>query len=117
MEDLASDIRRFRGGFQKSPGGDTPAASVNCNQFAARLQFAIRADLQLLGVGWSEIHAIAWNKITCSRGRIMDLDLDLKIPCHMDGSMSAHFLLMDNMSPDGLWDCDEESMEDGNYGG
>ena len=27
------------------------------------------------------------------------------------------FLMMDNMSPDGLWDCDEESMEDGHYGG
>jgi hypothetical protein len=24
---------------------------------------------------------------------------------------------MDNMSPDGLWDCDEESMEDGHCGG
>jgi len=65
----------------------------------------------------SGIHAIAWIKITCSRGRIMDLDLDLKIPCHMDGSMSGYFLLMENMSPDGLWDCDEESMEDGHYEG
>jgi len=48
----------------------------------------------------SGIHAIAWNKITCSRGRIMDLDLDLKIPCHMDGSMSGYFLMMDATSPD-----------------
>jgi hypothetical protein len=64
----------------------------------ARLQFAIWADLQLLGVGWSDIHAIAWIKITCSRGRIMDLDI--KIPCHMDGSMSGYFLMMDDMSPD-----------------
>jgi len=46
----------------------------------------------------------------------MDLDLDLKIPCHMDGSMSWYFLMMDDMSPDELWDCDEESMEDGHYG-
>jgi len=44
------------------------------------------------------------------------MDLDLKIPCHMDGSMSGYFLMMDDMSPDGLWDCDEESMEDGHYG-
>jgi len=47
----------------------------------------------------------------------MHLDLDLKIPCHMDGSMSRYFLTMDDMSPDELWDCDEESMEDGHYGG
>jgi len=46
---------------QQSQGGDTPAASVNCNQFGARPQFAIWADLQLLGVGSSDIHAIAWN--------------------------------------------------------
>jgi len=45
------------------------------------------------------------------------MDLDLKIPCHMDGSMSRYFLTMDDMLPDGLWDCDEESMEDGLYGG
>ena len=81
---------------------------------------AIWADLQFIGVelngvGWSDIHTIAWIKITCSRGRIMDLDL--KIPCHMDGSMSGYFLMMADMSPDGLWDCDEESMEDGHYGG
>jgi len=30
----------------------------------------------------------------------MDLDLDLKIPCHMDGSMSGYFLMMDATSPD-----------------
>jgi len=59
----------------------------------ARLQFAIWADLKLLGVGWSDIHTIAWIKITCSRGRIMNLDF--KIPCHMDGSMSGNFLMMD----------------------
>ena len=35
------------------------------------------------------------------------MDLDLKIPCHMDGSISWYFLMMDTMSPDGLWDCDE----------
>jgi len=90
--------RDFMEVIQQSQGGDTPAASVNCNQFGARLQFAIWADLQLLGVGWSDIHAIAWIKIMCSRGWIMDLDL--KIPCHMDGSMSGYFLMMDDMSPD-----------------
>jgi len=47
----------------------------------------------------------------------MDLDLYLKIPCHMDGSMSGYLLRMNNLSPDGLWDCDEESMDGGHYGG
>jgi hypothetical protein len=37
--------------------------------------------------------------------------------CHMERSMSWYFLTMDDMSPDGLWDCDEESMKDGHYGG
>jgi len=46
----------------------------------------------------------------------MDLDLDLKIPCPRDGSMSGYFLKMNNMLPDGLWDCDEESMDSGHYG-
>jgi hypothetical protein len=32
--------------------------------------------------------------------RIMDLDLDLLIPCHMAGWMSGYFLMMDDMSPD-----------------
>ena len=84
---------------QQSQGGDTPAASVNCNRFGDRLQFAIWADLQLLGVGWSDIHAIAWNKIMCSRGWIMDLDLE--IPCHMDISLSGYFLMMYDIPPDG----------------
>jgi len=35
------------------------------------------------------------------------MDLDLKILWHMDVSMSGYFLIMDSMSPDGLWDCDE----------
>jgi len=30
----------------------------------------------------------------------MDLHWDLKIPYHMDGSMSGYFLMMDDMSPD-----------------
>jgi len=30
----------------------------------------------------------------------MDLHLDSKIPCHMDGSMSGYFLMMDDMSSD-----------------
>jgi hypothetical protein len=115
MEDFSSDIRRFPGSFQESPGGDTPAASVNCNQFGAWLESAIWADLQLLGVGWSNIHPIALIKITCSRGQI--INLDLKILCHMDRSMSGYFLMMDYMPPDGLWDCDELSMEDGHCGG
>ena len=51
------------------------------------------------------------------KSQILDLYLDLKIPCHMDGSMNGYFLRMDNMSLDGLWDCDEESVEDGHYGG
>ena len=38
---------------------------LTMNLIGTRLQFAIRADLQLLGVGWSDIHAIAWIKITC----------------------------------------------------
>jgi len=29
----------------------------------------------------------------------MDCDLDFKIPCHMDGSMSVYFLMMEDMSP------------------
>jgi len=41
----------------------------------------------------------------------------LKDPMPLDGSMSGYFLLMDNMSPDGLRDYDKESMEDGHYGG
>jgi len=90
MDDLLSDILRFRGGFHKSPGGDTPAALVNCNQFQARLQFAIWAHLQLLGVGWNQIDAFGWNNITCARDRIMDLDS--KIPWHMGGTLSGWFL-------------------------
>jgi hypothetical protein len=66
-------------------------------------------------VEWSGIPTIAWNKIMCLRGRIMDLDL--KILCQKDGSMSGYFLMMDDMSPDGLWECEEESMEGGHYGG
>jgi len=30
----------------------------------------------------------------------MNLDWELKIRCHMDGSMSVYFLMMDDMSPD-----------------
>jgi hypothetical protein len=51
------------------------------------------------------------------KSRIMDFHFDLKIPSHMDGSMRGYILMMDNMSPDGLWDCDEGPMEDGHYGG
>jgi len=45
------------------------------------------------------------------------MDFDLKIPCHMDRSMSGYFLMMDDMSRDRLWDCDDEPMEGGHYGG
>jgi len=31
----------------------------------------------------------------------MDLDLDIKIPCYMEGSMRGYFRMMDDMSPDG----------------
>jgi hypothetical protein len=44
------------------------------------------------------------------------MDLDLKISCNMDRSMSVYFLMMDDMSPDGLWDCNEYSMEARHYG-
>jgi hypothetical protein len=27
--------------------------------------------------------------------------------------MSGYFLMMNDIPPDGLWDCDEESTEDG----
>jgi len=100
---------------QQSQGGDSPTASVNCNQFGARLQFAIWADLQLHGVGWNVLHAIVWNKIMCLNGQI--IEVDLMITCHMDGSMSGYFPMMDNMSPEGLWDCDDKSMECAHYGG
>jgi hypothetical protein len=83
---------------QQSQGGDTPAASVNCNQFGARQQLAIWADLQLLGVGWSDSHGIAWIKISCFRGPIMDLDLNTQ--CQIHGSMSGYFLMMDDKPPD-----------------
>jgi len=49
--------------------------------------------------------------------QIMDLNFDLNIPCHMDGLKIRYLLIMDNMSLDRLWDCDEESMEDWDYGG
>jgi len=47
----------------------------------------------------------------------MDLDLDLKNPCHVELPMSGYVLLMDDMSPDGLWDNDQQSQEDGCYEG
>jgi len=34
------------------------------------------------------------------KSRIMDLDFDSDIPCHMDGSMSGYVLMIDDMSPD-----------------
>jgi hypothetical protein len=45
------------------------------------------------------------------------MDLDLTIAGDIDPSMSGYYLTMNDMSPDGLWDCDDESMEDGHYAG
>jgi hypothetical protein len=45
------------------------------------------------------------------------MDLDLYIPCNTNGSVIGYFLMMDDMSLDGLWAWDEESMGDGHYGG
>jgi hypothetical protein len=45
------------------------------------------------------------------------MDLELQIPCHVDGSMSGHLPMMGDISPDVLCDCDDESMEDGRYRG
>jgi len=78
---------------QQSQGGDTPAhrlIAINLGP-GYNLPYGRIYNLSEL----SGIHAIAWIKITCSRGRIMDLDL--KIPCHMDGSMSGYFFMMDDM--------------------
>ena len=77
-----------------------------------RLQFI---GIELNGVELSGCHPIAWIVITCSGCRIMHLHLAWEIPCHMDGSMSQYFVMMDDMSPDGLWDCDEVPMDDGHY--
>jgi hypothetical protein len=41
----------------------------------------------------------------------------MKISCHMDGSMSGYYHMMEDMPPDGLWDSDVESRDDGHYGG
>jgi hypothetical protein len=54
--------------------------------------------VELNEVELSSFHAIAYNKIIYSSGRIMDLDL--KIPCHMDRVMRGNFLMMDDMLPD-----------------
>jgi hypothetical protein len=59
-------------------------------------------DLHLFRGKWSDIPAILWNKILCSGGWIMDLDLALQIPRHMDRSMCGYFLMMSDTSPDGL---------------
>jgi len=47
-----NNIQRFRGGFQQSQRGDTPASWVNwpCNWFGAHLRFAICADYN-----WAEL--------------------------------------------------------------
>jgi hypothetical protein len=47
--------------------------------------------------------------------RIIDLDVDLKIPCHTDGSMSGYFPIMDDMSLD--YGTAMKTKEDRYYGG
>ena len=39
-------------------------------------------------------------KIPCHMDGSRSRDLGLKIQCHMAGSMSGYFLIMDDMSPD-----------------
>ena len=39
-----------------------------------------------------------WINIVCLRGRIMNLDLKLKIPCQIDGLMSGYVLTTDDMT-------------------
>jgi len=55
--------------------------------------------MELSSVEWPSMPAIAWNMITCSKCLVMDLDF--KIRCHMDGSMSVYCLMIDDMTPDG----------------
>jgi len=43
------------------------------------------------------------------------MNLDIKISCQMDRSISKHCLKMSNISLDELWICNEESMDDGHY--
>lgn len=64
-------------------------------------------------VEWSVLWVIVCNKVTSSEGQMMDWDIN--IPCHMDGSKQQYFLIMDNMTLDGFWDCNEESMGDRYY--
>ena len=48
---------------------------------------------------FSELGGVIFTQLRGLRSRAHE-DLDLKIPCHMDGSMSGYFLMMDDMSPD-----------------
>lgn len=65
--------------------------------------------------GVQQYFAIGWNNIMYSRGWIMDLDW--MIPCYLNGSMSGNILMMHHMTPDRLWDCNQESMQARHHGG
>lgn len=56
-------------------------------------------------------------KFMYSRGQIMHWDLDLKILCHKDRLISGKYRTLDDMSPDGIWDYNEEAIDHRNYGG
>jgi hypothetical protein len=58
----------------------------------------VEQSFQLSQVQSGGFHTIVWNMITSSRSRIVDLNL--KIPCQMDGSMSGYCLIVSNMSQD-----------------
>lgn len=45
------------------------------------------------------------------------MDFAIKILCHIYRSMSVYCLIFCNMSPDGVYDWDEESKEEKHYGG
>jgi len=51
------------------------------------------------------------------KSKNVDLEFDLKITCHRDGLMSLYCRKMNDMSPDGIWDCDNDAKEDRHYGG
>ena len=70
--------------------------------------------LQLNGVELSSIHAIAWNKITCSKRPDHGFGLNDPMPY---GRIDEWVFSYDGRYVTGLWDCDEESKEDGDYGG
>ena len=55
--------------IQQIQDGDTPAASVNCNQFGARSQFAIWVDYNWAEFSWTEfLVELSWAIFTQLRG-------------------------------------------------